>query len=122
MYLMSHIKRCAYIRANDKNVYRRQKPLPEYYLGAQCIFCEKQWFFNSSLQLATGLPKIEQHLTESCDNCPRNVQKIMIPIAKNQEGDERNELRFQSEEGSISVTRRHYGQVVIERLGAPKLL
>ena len=120
MYLMSHVKQCAYIRANDKNFYLRQKPLPEKYPGVQCIFCEKQWFFNSSLQLATGFPKIEQHLTRFCDNCPRNVQKV-IAMAKNQEDEERNELRIKSE-GSISVTRRHYGQVVIERLGAPKLL
>lgn len=118
-YIMSQVKRCSYVPSNDKTAYLRQKPLPEDYPGVQCIYCDKQWFFNSSMQLATGFSKIEQHLSGACENCPKTV-KTNVNIAKNQETSERNELRslFSDEK----ITRRHYANLVFKRLGATKLI
>ncbi len=114
-YIMSQVKLCSYERSKDAIAYLRQKPLPEGYPGVQCIYCDKQWFFNSAVQLATGFPKIEQHLTGTCcENCPRDVKK-QISIAKNQEDLERHTLRLKTGE---KVTRRQYAKIVIERLGA----
>lgn len=115
---MSQVKLCSYISSNDKIAYLRQKSLPEDYPGVQCVYCDKQWFFNSAIQLAMGFPKIEQHLTGACDDCPRDVREN-IKIVNNQEDDERNELRFASD---VRVTRRQYAKVVIERLGTPALI
>lgn len=114
---MSQVERCKYTRSNDTTAHLRQKPLPEGYPGLQCIHCDKQWFFNSAIQLATGFPKIEQHLAGACDNCPKEVKKD-IGIAKNQEELERNELRLKSGD---RVTRRQYARIVIDRLGAPEV-
>lgn len=83
----------------------------------QCLYCDKQWFFNSSVQLATGFPKIEQHLTGACEGCPRKVKENIV-VTKNQEDLERNELRLKLGE---RVTRRQYAKVVIARLEAPEL-
>ena len=117
-YIMSQVKVCSYILAKDSISYLRQKALPEGFPGVQCIHCDKkQWFFNSSVQLATGFPKIEQHLSGACECCPKDVKKNIL-IAKGQEDVERHVLR--AETGN-RVTRREYAQVVIERLGAPPL-
>ena len=120
--IMALVERCYYRRTEDTIAYLRQKPFPENYPGVGCVYCaqskgeKKQWFFNSSLQLATGLPKIEQHLM-TCYNAPKNI-KSDISRAKHQEERERAILRMKTND---KITRRQYSTIVFERLGAEPL-
>jgi len=140
--IMSQVALCSYVRAEDTTAYLRQKPLPENFPGLACVHCRvkqdegkrdsqmpqqqqrqqkqkqqpptsKNWFFNSAIQLATGLPKIEQHLMKSCRMCPKSI-RTNIMTAKIQEEEERVRLRLRSDE---KITRRQYASLVFDRMG-----
>jgi len=116
--LLTQVERCEYVPSEDTISHLRQKPLPEGFPGIKCKHCdEKKWFFNSPTQLATGLPKIEQHLMLQCSECPETM-KSDISTAKSQEDAERFVLRAESGD---KVTRRQYAGHVFERLGAYNL-
>jgi len=129
--IMSQVERCYYNRSEDNTAYLRQKPLPEKFPGLGCIHCRaklnegqnkqqlpKTWFFNSVIQLATGLPKIEQHLMKSCHAVPKNIRADIV-TAKGQEEEERVRLRLKSGD---KITRRQYATVVFDRLRGKELL
>mmetsp|Transcript_9095 Transcript_9095/g.17142 ORF Transcript_9095/g.17142 Transcript_9095/m.17142 type:complete len:95 (-) Transcript_9095:73-357(-) len=84
----------------------------------KCKHCsDKQWFFNSYKQLATGLPKIEHHLMSQCDGCHESVKRKIV-MCKKQESVERTVLRAESlpTTGGKKMTRREYAQVVFDRV------
>lgn len=117
--LMSQVERCKYVRSEDTIAYLRNKPLPEDFPGVECKYCtdkKKRWFFNTYTQVATGFPKIEQHLLFQCRDCPKEVKRD-LSTAKSQEDLERFLLRTESETGE-KATRRQYAGIVFDRLGA----
>ena len=116
--IMAQMIQCGYIESDDVMSYLRQKPLPEGFPGVQCKHCcqcqgqnhhqnqnqihtdantsntKKKWFFNSYKQMATGLPKMEQHLLFQCEACPQSIKDHIIQ-AKRQEDLERTVLRME---------------------------
>ena len=115
--VISQVVTCSYVRAKDTILFLRQMPLPDGYPGLKCKYCKKYWFFNSYVQLATGLPKIEQHLMNQCKCCPKSI-KSEISAAKHQEEMERYILRTKTKD---KITRRQYANVVFTRMKAPAL-